>query len=668
MSTLNLAERSALSELYTAITLYEATCLSAANSAFTNNGTVNTGTATNLNTFAAVTTSATSVIAPGGTSGVGNSDIANASTVALNGTLKLDIQSIASSTSYDKITNSAAGGGFDISNATLDLTGIFTPVGNRTISILTTNATGTLIGEFSSVIGLGTGWSLNYTTGIAGKVQLVYSTPTTWTGTTSTDWATGTNWTGAGVPNSLTDVTIANVTNQPIIASNVSVASLTLNASTSLTVNTGFNLTVAGAVANNGTITVENNANLIQTALTNTNSGSGTATIKRNSASIQLYDYTLWSSPVAGQKLKAFSPNTLDTRFYTYNSGTNLYNVVTTPLTTTNFATATGYLIRADNTLTAATPTTFNGVFTGVPNNGTVPIALNYTDAARSYNLVGNPYPSAIDLELFLLDPANAALINGQAYFWEQVTVNSHTLNQYQGGYGVYTPGTSIYTPAAFWTYDGAGNQTGGIPFGTGNSFERRFAPVGQGFIVYGTASGNVTMKNAFRVFVKEGVVSQSQFARTNENSLSDVYNTDSEFFPEIPNVAGIDYTQIKKGTAPYIRIHAMYNNGGVRPTTIAFLDTATDGFDYGSDGRSPSSEAAEFYYVLTDMPHEYVATAVQFNIDKRIPVGFRCTSATNFKVQVKDVVDFDANQEVYLHDKQSDVYYDIKIKTFILM
>jgi hypothetical protein len=183
--------------------------------------------------------------------------------------------------------------------------------------------------------------------------------------------------------------------------------------------------------------------------------------------------------------------------------------------------------------------------------------------------------------------------------------------------------------------------------------------------MVFGTANGNVTMKNTFRVFVKEGVLNQSQFARTNENSFSDVYNTDSEFFPEIPNVAGTDYTKIKKGTAPYIRIHAMYNNGGVRPTTIAFLDTATDGFDYGADGRSPSSEAAEFYYILNDKTHEYVATAVQFNIEKRIPVGFRCTNQTNFKLQVKDVVNFDTNQNVYLHDKETDIYYDIKNNMF---
>ena len=290
--------------------------------------------------------------------------------------------------------------------------------------------------------------------------------------------------------------------------------------------------------------------------------------------------------------------------------------------------------------------------FRGKPNDGNMGVAV----AAGNFTLVGNPYPSAIDLNAYLLDPANAALINGQAYFWEQVVVNSHVLNQYQGGYGIYNPVTGIYTPAAFFTYDGAGNQ--GVPAGTGTVLQRRFSPVGQGFMVHGTANGNVTMKNEFRVFVKEGVVTQSQFART-----AAVDN--SEFFPEIPNVAGTDYTKIKRGTAPYIRINAMYNNGGVRPTTIAFMDTATDGFDYGADGRSPSGEGAEFYYVLNDTPHEYVATAIKFNMNKRLPVGFRCTSQTNFKVQVKDIVDMNAIQNVYLYDKQTGIYHDIKNQTF---
>lgn len=302
--------------------------------------------------------------------------------------------------------------------------------------------------------------------------------------------------------------------------------------------------------------------------------------------------------------------------------------------------------------------------FRGKPNDGNISVPVS----AGNFTLVGNPYPSAIDLNQFLLDPANAAVTNGQAYFWEQVVVNSHYIDAYSGGYGVYNPGTGVYTPAAFWNYNGAGGQETAL--GSGTVFQRRFSPIGQGFMVMGTAAGSVTMKNSYRVFVREGAVNQSEFARMGsaaaQNQTADVYAGNSEFFPEIPNVAGIDYTKIKKGTSPYIRIHAMYNNGGVRPTTIAFDDNATDGFDYGFDGRSPSSEAAEFYYIVNGTENEYVATAVKFDVEKKIPVGLRCAQQTNFKIKVAGLGgNFNANQEIYLHDKETGVYYDIKNGTF---
>ena len=92
---------------------------------------------------------------------------------------------------------------------------------------------------------------------------------------------------------------------------------------------------------------------------------------------------------MAGQNLKSFSPNTLDNRFYSYDSSQNLYSQVNP--SSTSFSPATGYLIRAPNTWTASTPTTFNGVFTGVPNNGT--ITLTGLTPNKFY-AVGNPYPS----------------------------------------------------------------------------------------------------------------------------------------------------------------------------------------------------------------------------------------------------------------------------------
>lgn len=451
---------------------------------------------------------------------------------------------------------------------------------------------------------------------------------------------------------------------------------------------------------NNGNLFLRNNSQLLQgTTGSGANTGAGKLSVFQE-GTVNNFQYNYWCSPVGNASAlvgnESFGitmlnrPTGVTTSVPATILATNNYNGTASPLAIApywiwRFVTSNAYAQWAyvgsatginagegftmkgtsgtDATIAQAIENVQNNSgnrqrydFRGKPNDGNMGVAVS----AGNFTLVGNPYPSAIDINAYLLDPANAALINGQAYYWEQVAVNTHTLNQYQGGYGVYNPVTGIYTPAAFWSYDGYGSQ--GVPVGSGTVYQRRFSPVGQGFMVMGTAAGNVTMKNNFRVFVKEGVVNQSQFARTaSANPAAD----NSEFFPEIPNVAGIDYTQIRKGTSPYIRIHAMYNNSGVRPTTIAFLDSATDGFDYGADGRSPSGEAAEFYYILSDMPHEYVATAVKFDIDKRIPVGFRCTAQTNFKLQVKDVVDFDANQNVYLHDKLTGIYYDIKNNVF---
>ena len=327
---------------------------------------------------------------------------------------------------------------------------------------------------------------------------------TTWTGGTSTVWTDATNWSN-GVPDQTTkDVLIGTGTFQPTIASNVSVKSLTLKASTSLTVSTGFNLTVAGAVTNNGTITVDNNANLVQTAVANNNSGSGTAIVKRNSASINLYDYTLWSSPVAGQKLKAFSPNTLDARFYSYNSSTNQYNVVPAPLTT-DFATATGYLIRTPNTW-AAGAQTFLGQFTGIPNNGAISVPGLI---AGKYYAVGNPYPSTISVASFYTANPNA----GTLYFWRR------------------TNGDVSTTAYATRNNAGATSASGGLTPSTDIA-------VGQGFFVSPSANMDLNFTNAMR-----GTPSTSaSFLRTTEER--------SRFWLNLTNSSGV-FSQMLVGYMP---------------------------------------------------------------------------------------------------------------------
>jgi hypothetical protein len=121
-----------------------------------------------------------------------------------------------------------------------------------------------------------------------------------------------------------------------------------------------------------------------------------------------------------------------------------------------------------------------------------------------------------LHLNAFLLDGSNTAT-GGVAYFWEQdKTVNSHTLINYKGGYGSYSPvdlvSSGVYVPATFNSYNpnGSLNTTG---LSSGLLINRQYAPIGQGFVISATANGTATFKNSHRVFIKENT-SGSQFEK----------------------------------------------------------------------------------------------------------------------------------------------------------
>ena len=296
--------------------------------------------------------------------------------------------------------------------------------------------------------------------------------------------------------------------------------------------------------------------------------------------------------------------------------------------------------------------------FRGKPNDGS--ITVNVGNGAST--LTGNPYPSAIDLNLFLNDPSNTA-IDGTALFWEHdKTVTSHNIVEYRGGYGVYNGLTSVYTPATFYTYDLGGNQ--GTVYSSPNTvYQRRFSPVGQGFMVRGVTNGSVQIKNAHRVFVKEGVANFSQFERISNTSTT----VGTSNFWDIPNVAGIDYTQIPMNPAPHFTVNASLGGNAVRQVAICFLSSAVDGVDR-ADSKSPDANAnlpADMYLVIEDEPFVHATTS--FDINKRINIGFKTTIATTFTLLVNDVSHFDLAESIYLYDSALGLYHDIKNAPFTL-
>ena len=124
-----------------------------------------------INTFTAGT------ISPGG-SAIGAMTISAVAPVtspmALKDTIRIQVNGDkAAGTDYDRLSGTG-GLSFDISGATLDVTGIFNPSKKDTITIVIPGGgttQGTINGTFASVIGLASGWSVNYT---SAGVKLVY--------------------------------------------------------------------------------------------------------------------------------------------------------------------------------------------------------------------------------------------------------------------------------------------------------------------------------------------------------------------------------------------------------------------------------------------------------------------------------------------------------------
>ena len=269
--------------------------------------------------------------------------------------------------------------------------------------------------------------------------------------------------------------------------------------------------------------------------------------------------------------------------------------------------------------------------FRGKPNDGNI----NITVMPGKMTLTGNPYPSSINLRAFLLAETNCT---GIAYFWEQdKNVNSHVLQNYQGGYGSYASGSNIYLAPTFYGYNSAGTQLGVV--GAGTNYPREFSPVGQGFMIEGasTVLGPVVMSNNRRIFKREGV----------DTAFSRPAGTSSET------------NSVESDVAPHIRFNILLSENAVRPLILSFSPLATDGVDRAFDAKSGGGGGnADCFFPIEG--NEYGIAAVNFDINKKVPIAFKSTVAQNFKITVSEMVNFSDAQHVYLHDKITDMYHEI--------
>jgi hypothetical protein len=301
--------------------------------------------------------------------------------------------------------------------------------------------------------------------------------------------------------------------------------------------------------------------------------------------------------------------------------------------------------------------------FRGRPNDGNITIQVGHNGTNGLSTLTGNPYPSALDLAEFLMDPDNYD-IEATAYFWDQDrTTNTHILNQISGGYGTWIPGApgspGIYSPPTYIMYDGNGNPLGGNN-GSGAWVHRRFSPVGQGFIVKGnisgSTSGTATFKNSMRRHIPQGAENYSEFLRSYISGQDDLTanNTQNTYI---------------ENTLPFIRFEVEIHNQYARQMVLMFSPESTKGEDRGFDGRNISNiNDGDAFWKLEETDAPFVIQTRPYDFYDMIPIHFRVKNGMNtFKINILESYSMENLAEeyghpsnLYLYDQINNTYQEI--------
>lgn len=224
---------------------------------------------------------------------------------------------------------------------------------------------------------------------------------------------------------------------KPVINSNaILIGNLIIDASSSLTINAGKDLTISGDLTNNGTFSINSDATSSGSLIV---TGTSTGNITYNRYLTGVTKWHLFSAPVGNQAINSFvtTAGNIATSGVNYSLapydntlivGSTTWKKWTTDGTNPvsaagNFVAGKGYEIL----------TTANGTvaFTGTVAVAQVDIAV--TGTSNRWNLVGNPYPSSIPSN------SNADAINNF------LTVNSAALDPSFVAVYLWNPNTSSY-------------------------------------------------------------------------------------------------------------------------------------------------------------------------------------------------------------------------------
>ncbi len=431
------------------------------------------------------------------------------------------------------------------------------------------------------------------------------TTPIIWSSTAATsDWNTGSNWVGGVVPNAarLEDAIIQVSTNYPVITSHVVAGDVQVQTGAEIIINDGGTMDVSYDLVNDGTITVNlynadtNGGGSLLTREAKAVSGSGNFVINRETPDYPQDYYSIWSAPIfeADSQINTIFTNNIITYKYDASQNPSAYVQVNNA---ENMVTGQGYFIRSDSYTGALTRT-----FDGTINNGDLAHPIYYNGPTDNFNLIGNPYASALSWAEFYDD--NSDVIEGTMYYWNQSQVG---------------PNNSASDYISF-------NSTGSSEPGTTGDIA-----TGLGVFVKSIQPGSVIFKNTHRV-----VGSNDQFFRSSSNP-----DDGKSWF-------------------------RLTGSNGYSPILIGFVPGATNGYENTHDGIFVNEGASiEFYSFINSDKYEIQGREeLQPNQSVQVQLGFQVTTAGDYTIS--RVLDYIPSEfEILLEDTLENTMTDLRTSDY---
>jgi hypothetical protein len=455
-----------------------------------------------------------------------------------------------------------------------------------------------------------------------------------------------TTWNGTAWSNGDPDVNRDVIVNDDFTVtsgSDFGACTLTVNAGATLTVNDGALAEVQNETVIAGNLVVESQGNFVQndnTTGTFTLSGAGMAILNKiTPIKANWFFYNYWGSPVVGETIGNVFPDVDANRRFFFNAsnyedadGDSIDddgNDWQFALEGDAMTPGVGYAATADRRLSY--PTAITVSFQGQFNSRTVstPIVFNPANDNESWNLIGNPYPGAVDANAFI--SANSAVIEGSLYYWshaspaEATNPGNEASNFNQGDYAVFT--------------SGMGGTVGG-----GGVQPTRFIPSGQGFFVSGLANGSAIFTNAMRSV--SPATNNSQFFKTSASASKAKVNDANKLWLNLTTPGGV-LSQI----------------------LIGYVDGATandDGLSFDAPRVSSVSASATLYSSINNSTRSYAIqgkNTADLSTNEVVRIGFNTVlnNTVNYTLSIDHFEGrFFSTNPVFVKDNRLDILHNL--------